>query len=301
MHHHNPGDGSTDALTPLVGTPATAVHAGSPWHLPWVETKQALKRIWLMWGFHNLSLLAAGVAFFVFLAVTPLFAAIVLLYGLVADVRVVEQQVGALARLMPPDAASVLETQLLQVITTSTSIKGVGLAFALAVSIYGAMCAANGLIAALNVLNTELETRGTIALTRRAVFLTLAAIMIGLTGLISGGVFAWLTTFASLWFGGLTVFAPGRCLAVSLPAWLLGLRAHHALRSRSAAGEVALAHSGGNHRDTAVDDLLLRVQPLRCLHFRLQRHLRLALGDRRFPPLALSLGLWRAARRSGQR
>ncbi len=31
--------------------------------------------------------------------------------------------------------------------------------------------------------------------------LTLAAIMIGLTGLISGGVFAWLTNLASPWFG----------------------------------------------------------------------------------------------------
>lgn len=47
---------------------------------------------------HNLSLPAGGVAFFCFLAITPLIAAIVLIYGLVADVGTVEQQVVALTR-----------------------------------------------------------------------------------------------------------------------------------------------------------------------------------------------------------
>ena len=176
-----------------------------PWSLSLRDGWQAIKRIWLMWGFHNLSLLAGGVAFFSFLALTPLIAATVLIYGLIADVSTVERQVEALARLIPRDAASVLETQLLQVVTTSSSIAGIGLVVALAVSIYGGMGAANGLIAALNVINTELETRGVIALTKRAVFLTLATIMVGLTGLISGGLFAWLTAFAGPLLGQLAV------------------------------------------------------------------------------------------------
>lgn len=179
--------------------------APAPWRLTFRDAKQAFKRIWLMWGFHNLSLLAGGVAFFSFLAITPLIAAIVMLYGLVADVSTVERQIAALAGLIPSDAASVLEAQLLQVVTTSSSVAGVGFVVALAVSIYGAMYAANGLIAALNVINTELETRGFVALTKRAVFLTLAAIMIGLTGLISGGIFAWLSTYANRWLGELAL------------------------------------------------------------------------------------------------
>ena len=179
--------------------------ARSPWRFSFREANLALKRIWLTWGFHNLSLLAGGVAFFCFLALTPLIAAIVMLYGLVADISTVERQVAALKGLIPPDAASVLESQLVQVVTTNSSIAGIGLVVALAISVYGAMFAANGLIAALNVINTELETRGVIALTRRAIFLTLAAIMIGLTGLISGGVFARLTNLAGPWLGPLAV------------------------------------------------------------------------------------------------
>lgn len=197
--------GNDDPAAVLIPSDPTldvaALEAGSPWRLSLRDTWQALKRTWLMWGFHNLSLLAGGVAFFAFLALTPLIAAIVMLYGLIADVSTVERQIAALTGLIPPDAASVLESQLVQVVTTSSSITGIGLIVALSISVYGAMYAANGLISALNVINTELETRGVIALTRRAVFLTLAAVMIGLTGLISGGVFAWLTNFAAPWLG----------------------------------------------------------------------------------------------------
>ncbi len=158
---------------------------------------QIVRRIWLLWGFHNLSLLAAGVAFFGFLAITPLIASIVLIYGLVADVATVQLQIQTLTQIMPADAASVLEGQLMQVVTTSSTVTGVGLVIALALALYGAMYAANGLIAALNVINSELETRGLITLTRRALGLTFAAVLIGLTGLISGGVFAWLTSLSS--------------------------------------------------------------------------------------------------------
>lgn len=158
---------------------------------------EIMRRIWLLWGFHNLSLMAGGVAFFGFLAITPLIAAIVLTYGLVADVATVQLQVQSLTRVIPADAASVLEGQLMQVVTTSSTVTGVGLVIALALAIYGAMYAANGLIAALNVINSELETRGLVTLTRRALGLTFAAILIGLTGLICGALFAWLTSLAT--------------------------------------------------------------------------------------------------------
>ena len=174
-----------------------ATPAQSPLGFGLSDLRQVARRIWLLWGFHNLSLMAGGVAFFCFLAITPLIASIVLVYGLVADVGTVAQQVEILTRVIPRDAASVLEAQLTQVVTTSSTVTGIGLIIALALSIYGGMYAANGLIAALNVINSELETRGFVTLTRRALGLTLAAILIGLTGLISGGLFAWLTSLAN--------------------------------------------------------------------------------------------------------
>src|SRR4051794_30449037 len=107
--------GNVPPLIPSDTARSLASHARSPWRLSFTDGKQALKRIWLMWGFHNLSLLAGGVAFFSFLALTPLIAAIVMLYGLIADVGTVQRQVRSLSGLIPPDAASLLQVQLLQV------------------------------------------------------------------------------------------------------------------------------------------------------------------------------------------
>ena len=191
MDESTPTDGSQSRLSPVEELER---ETRSPLSFTLTELKQIAKRIWLMWGFHNLSLLAAGVAFFSFLAITPLIAAFVLVYGLVADAEMVERQIASLIRIVPADVASVMESQLLQVVSSSSTVTGIGLIIALSFSIYSGMNAVSGIIAALNVINSELEARSFVALTRRALVLTLAAVMIGLTGLIGGGAFAWLTS-----------------------------------------------------------------------------------------------------------
>lgn len=168
--------------------------AASPHALPWAAWKQIGKRIWVMAGFHNLSLLAAGTAFFAFLAITPLLAATVMTYGLLGNVQTVQNQMAAISDWMPAEAASLIETQLLAVVTTSVGVTGLTLAVSLTLAIYGGMRAATGLIGALNIINSERESRNIFSVTLRAAGLTLAVIMIAMTGLISGGLVAWLQT-----------------------------------------------------------------------------------------------------------
>ena len=181
-----------------------ATNARSPAALPRHAWKKILKRAYTMWGFHNLSLLGAGVAFFTFLAITPLLAATVMIYGLVGDVGTVQRQMQTLIGILPADAASVLEDQMLSVVNTSSGVTGIALLIALFFAIYGGMRAASGLIGALNVINEEHESRGFVQLTVRAAWLTIAAIFVALTGLISGGVFAWLQTATGNLLGPLT-------------------------------------------------------------------------------------------------
>lgn len=145
-----------------------------------------------MMGFHNLSLLAAGTAFFAFLAITPLLAATVMTYGLIGDVDTVQRQMQSIVTMVPAEAASMIEEQLLAVVTTSAGVTGVTLILSIGLAIFGGMRAANGLIGALNIINSEPETRNILSKTLRAAGLTAAAIMIALTGLVSGGVVAWL-------------------------------------------------------------------------------------------------------------
>ena len=175
--------------------------------MPKAAWKQILSRVWTMWGFHNLSLLGAGVAFFTFLALTPLIAATVMVYGLVGDVETVQRQMRSIIELVPREAAAVIENQLLSVVTANAGVTGLALAIALGFAVFGGMRAANGLIGALNIINEEHETRGIISLNFRAAALTLAAIFVALTGLISSGMFAWLQMQAGDLLGEAAAFA----------------------------------------------------------------------------------------------
>lgn len=198
-------------LSPETSPGATAQ---SPVQMPGKAWIQIVKRIWVMAGFHNISLLAAGVAFFAFLAITPLIAATVMIYGLVGDPETVSRQMRRIVTVVPAEAAAVIEDQLLGVVTTSSGVTGIALIVALFFAIYGGMRAATGLIGALNVINSEQETRSIVTLTLRAAYLTLAAVLIALTGLISGGVFAWLQTLTG------DLIGPVATVIINLLTWL---------------------------------------------------------------------------------
>ena len=191
--------------------------ASSPLELPRKAWKQIGKRVYTMWGFHNLSLLGAGVAFFTFLAITPLLAATVMVYGLIGDVSTVQRQMSTLFDVMPADAATMIERQMMAAVTTSSGVTGVALAIALFFAIYGATRAAKGFIIALNVINEEHESRNFIKLTLRGLLLTLAAIGIAITGVVSGGVFAWLQRHSEAFLGESTG------LLIKILAWVAAI------------------------------------------------------------------------------
>ena len=195
--------GMTESESPPTDLPPGA-SATAPWSMPRAAWYKVLKRVWVMIGFHELGLLAAGLAFYTFLAITPLIASTVMIYGLVGNVETVREQMEGLAQVLPADAAHVLEAQLIQIVSTSSGVTGLALLIAFFFAIFGAMRAASGMISALNVIYEERETRGTIALSLRAAALTLAAILIALTGVLSGGVFAWLQTQTSVYLGSAT-------------------------------------------------------------------------------------------------
>ncbi|PNU06156.1 YihY/virulence factor BrkB family protein [Novosphingobium guangzhouense] len=178
--------------------------AQSPLALPRAAWWRVIKRVYVMIGFHELGLLSAGLAFYTFLALTPLIAATVMVYGLVADVGMVRKQMDSIVGVVPPDVAILLEEQLMRIISTNSGVTGLALVIALFFAVYGGMRAAGGMVSALNIINEERETRGMIARTLRTGGLTLAAILLALTGVLSGGAFAWLQTQTSVYLGDAT-------------------------------------------------------------------------------------------------
>jgi len=175
--------------------------AASPLSLPPAAWWQIVKRIYVMVGFHNLSLLAAGVAFFAFLAFVPLIGSIVLLYGLFGDPQTVVQSIDLLRGIAPPEVLAILADQMLAIVTSSKTAQGLGFAFAILLALFGAMRAATAMISALNIIYEEHETRNIFQTTAVAAAITIGMIIVAMIGTVAISVFAYVTNFLSPYLG----------------------------------------------------------------------------------------------------
>jgi membrane protein len=140
------------------------------WKEVLLRTKQQIKE-------DNVTLLAAGVAFYLFLALFPALIAAVTIYGLVADPQQVEQQIDSLAQTLPQEAAALLETQLKDIATASSSALGWGLVASLGGALFAASGGVQNLINAVNIAYDEEETRGMLKLRGLALLLTLGGVL----------------------------------------------------------------------------------------------------------------------------
>ena len=144
--------------------------------------------LWLTWessGKNNVTLVAAGVAFYAFLAFVPLLAAMFLLFGIVADQAILASSVNTMARVMPPEAAAIVSDQLTAIVTQSGSQKGFRLFVALFLALFGAMRAASAIVMALNVAYEVHETRSFIRVNLISMVLTLGLAIVLIAGAVA--------------------------------------------------------------------------------------------------------------------
>lgn len=154
--------------------------ADSPWTILRHDAWPVVKATWADAGTDNLSLIAAGTAFWGFAAIVPLLAATVLTYGLVATPVTVAENIKGLFGVLPRDAAHLIADQLSNVVTTSGNKKGWGLFLALLLAVYGGTQGASALVTALNVAYEERETRGIVNLYLVAFAITGTAVILAL-------------------------------------------------------------------------------------------------------------------------
>lgn len=159
--------------------------ARSPWAMPWAAWKDVLLRTWSETGRDNVGLVAAGVAFYGFLALVPLMGATVLTYGLVADPQAVIADVRGLMAVMPADAAKLIGEQLMNVVQTSDGKKGFGLLLALALALFGARNGAGAVVTALNIAYEEQETRGFLKVNALALGITAGGVLVAIIAMIA--------------------------------------------------------------------------------------------------------------------
>ncbi|WP_375421540.1 YhjD/YihY/BrkB family envelope integrity protein [uncultured Sphingomonas sp.] len=159
--------------------------ATSPWRMPLAGWIAVAKRTWAETSADNVGLIAAGVAFYGFLAIVPLLGAMVLVYGIVADPQTVMRDMMQLTSVMPADAAKLVGEQLMNVVRTSDGKKGFGLLLALALALFGARNGAGAVITALNIAYEEKESRGFLRVNLLALAMTATAVIVAIIALIA--------------------------------------------------------------------------------------------------------------------
>ncbi|HEX5327391.1 MAG TPA: YihY/virulence factor BrkB family protein [Acetobacteraceae bacterium] len=138
-----------------------------------------LRRAWNEAGTDNVSLIAGGVTYSMLLALFPGLAALVSIYGLVADPAQVEQQVNAMSGLLPGSGQQLISTELHQLVSASGGALSFGVVFGLVLALWTASSGMSGMISALNIAYDQPERRGFVRFYLLALALTVGVIISG--------------------------------------------------------------------------------------------------------------------------
>ncbi len=126
---------------------------------------------------HNLTLVAAGVAFYAFLAFVPALIAFISIYGLVADPANVTQQVADVASALPKAVQDFLIYQLNSIIRANRAGVSITLIAAVALALWSASGGMAALITGVHVAHERVQPKSLVKKRGKALLLTFGAIV----------------------------------------------------------------------------------------------------------------------------
>ncbi|WP_367116326.1 YihY/virulence factor BrkB family protein [Bradyrhizobium sp.] len=157
--------------------------ANSPSEIPARGWKDILLRVYQNIPEHRVVSLAAGVTFYVLLAIFPAIAALVAIYGLFADPATLGVRLQAMSGMLPSGAIDIIRDQLTRVASQPGGTLGLTFAVSLGVSLWSANAAMKSLFDMLNIVYSEREKRGFIALNAVSLVFTAGGILFVLLAL----------------------------------------------------------------------------------------------------------------------
>jgi membrane protein len=150
--------------------------AKQPTEIPPRGWLQVAKRGWKESKADNVPLLAAGVAFYAFLAIFPALIALVSIYGLFADPATIADQMKSVTEALPPAARQVITDQVTMLASRRAALS-IGLAISIVIALWSASGGISNLLTAVNVAYDEEEKRGFVKKRLMSLGLTIAAIV----------------------------------------------------------------------------------------------------------------------------
>jgi membrane protein len=131
----------------------------------------------------NLTLVAAGVAFYALLALFPALGVTVSLYGLIADPGQIAHQIESFGNLLPQEALKLLTDALQSIVQAGTNKHDIALITSLLVSLWGAKAALSSIMTGLNIAYRQTDERSFVMQNLVALGLTLAGIVFAIVAL----------------------------------------------------------------------------------------------------------------------
>ena len=176
--------GSVRSAADTIGGSDHGRDAQAPQQIPargWVEV---VRRVVLLVAKNRLMQESAAVAFYTLLAIFPALAAIVSMYGLVADPVAIQHLIDALQGILPAAALGLLHGELDQLIRNGPRGLTIGAAIGLATTLWSANQGSKALFDALNVIYRETEKRSYLYFVAVAMTFTFGAILFVIAAMI---------------------------------------------------------------------------------------------------------------------
>ncbi len=150
--------------------------ADRPTEIPAQGWKQIVKRGWKEAKADQVPLLAAGVAYYAFLAIFPALVAIVSIYGLFADPATITSQLKSLTEALPGQARQVITDQVTALAARRTAL-GIGLIISILIALWSASGGISNMLTAITTAYDEEEKRGFIKKRLLSLALTIGGIL----------------------------------------------------------------------------------------------------------------------------
>ncbi len=143
------------------------------------------KRVWFGLTNDHLSIIAAGVAFFGILAIFPALAALIALYGLIADPAQVADSLHSARPVLPPDVYAMIEDQVTALISAGRTSLGLASIISIGFALWSARAGVTALMEGLNIVYRETDTRNIVVQYVTSLLLTLMLILVSIVALLA--------------------------------------------------------------------------------------------------------------------
>jgi membrane protein len=187
-----------------------------PSAIPAKGWKDIAWRVWINIGEHRVMLIAAGVTFYLLLALFPALAAFVSIYGFVADPVTVGDHISFLGGLLPTTSLDLIYAQLEALAEQRPEALSVGFVIGFLIALWSANNGIKSMFEAMNVANQENEKRSFFRLNLISFCFTLGAMFLAIAFIFTVGVVP-----ALLALFRLDDFGPMLIAALRWPAMLL--------------------------------------------------------------------------------